>query len=248
MAVTFGQEPASAPEWPVAQIPTEPAPDRTGGAMTPVRWPHHGDLRVIVTDGDVFVAVDDVHALADLDMAGVLPASVPSMSWAKAPGAELVTLYGLSDAAELLEYVATDRAAELLTWMLATIPEILTAQDQDRAGRLESFLTAYTVQQAAAILDRDPAVSIGRQSLFDHLELIGWAARGLNGTWQPTPAALRDRHVAVRMVTVRTGKQTTPYPQLYVTPAGLAELRRSLRALHPDAPATPPAPEQLPFD
>ncbi|MEJ1087025.1 phage antirepressor KilAC domain-containing protein [Microbacterium sp. Mu-80] len=234
-------------DWPVAPIPTAPTPDRTGGHRTPIRWPHHGDLRILTDAGDVFVAATDLHALAEFDTTGHPAILCSTVRWAKNPDADVVEYYTLADAVALLEAASTQQAADLLEWMLVEIPEVLTLQEHDRATRMESFLTAFTVQQAAAILDRDPAVSVGRRALFEHLELIGWAARGLNGVWLPMPAAIRDDWVTVRRVTVRAGKNSHPYPQLYITPAGLAELRRTLHALHPDAPATPPTPETLPI-
>lgn len=245
MAASWGLSAAITPEWSVAPIPTDAHPDLTGGTVTPVRWPHHGDLRVVVVDDEVYVAVADLTALAGIDLDPVWPVQV---AWAKNPDATIVLLYMLRDAARVLEDAGTEQAACLGEWMLSTVPEVLTAQEEDYATRLESFRTGHTVQQAAGILDRDPAVSIGRQSLFEHLQLIGWAERALDGTWQPTAAAIADHVVTIRMVTVRAGKTVAPYPQLYITPAGLTELRRTLRALHPDAPTTPAPAEQLPID
>jgi len=112
---------------------------------------------------------------------------------------------------------------------------------------LEDFLEAYTVSQAARILDRDPAVSIGQKSLFRHLEHIGWAERDLAGTWHPTRAAIRGHFLTVREILIRPGRgQAVPYQQLYVTETGLAELRHTLHALHA-APPDDPEPQTLPF-
>lgn len=236
-------------DWPVARIPSDPIANHTTGERMPLRWPQHGDLRILVDGPDVFVVAEDLHALAGYDGDAVPhPAIVPAVTWSRRSGAELVAHYTLAEAVAVLEYSPTHLTGELLEWMRVQIPAALRPEVLDNLTGLESFMTSFTVRQAAGILDRDPAVSIGRQSLFRHLELIGWIERDLTGVWRPLSAAIRGHWLTVREVSVRAGKSVTPYSQLYVTQAGLVELRRSLRALHLDAPAVVPAPEQLPLN
>ncbi|WP_309129453.1 phage antirepressor KilAC domain-containing protein [Microbacterium sp.] len=253
MAVTFEpSSPTPVSDWPVAQIPTEPVANHPGGEQIPLRWPHHGDLRILVDVDtlEVFLVADDLHALAEFDDTTELhPTIRPTVTWSKRPGSELLEHYTLADAVAVLEHNPTYQTAELLAWLREQLPDVLRDEVLDHAIGLEGFCTAFTVQQAATILDRDPALSIGRTRLFEQLERIGWARRDDVVThWRPTSLAIRHHWLTIREVTVRAGKTATPYPQLYITPDGLAELRRILHALHPDAPATPPEPERLPID
>lgn len=241
-------------DWPVATIPTPPSANHPGGQQLPLRWPHHGDLRILVDVDtlEVFVAAVDLIALAELDdltPADLHPSIRPHVTWSRSGGAEgLLEHYTLADAVAVLEHNPTHLTGELLEWMREQIPLAVADDVIDSAVGLEGFCSAYTVQQAAMILDRDPAVAIGRTRLFAHLERIGWARRGIAQHWEPTSLARRHHWLTIRTVSIRPGtKATTPYPQLYITPAGLDELRRTLHALNPDAPATTPQPEPLPI-
>lgn len=235
--------------WPVAEIPTPPVANHPTGEQIPLRWPHHGDLRILVDVDtlEAFVVAADLHALAELDAEADLHPSIrPSTTWAKRPGAPLIEHYTLADAVAVLEHNPTHQTRELLAWMRVQIPDVLHDDVIDHAVGLETFCTAYSVRQAAMILDRDPAVNLGRTRLFEHLERFGWTYRDIASHWRPTALATRHHLVTVRDVTVMPGtRAAAPYPQLMITPTGLAELRRLLHALHPDTPATLPAPELL---
>lgn len=234
--------------WPVAEIPTTPSPNHPSGVMIPLRWPHHGDLRILVDELDVFAAADDLYALAEYEDTDQHPHPVlrPRVTWARQTGDPLLTMYPLADAVAVLEHAPTHQTAEMLAWLRDFLPTVLRDEVIDAAIGLEDFLEAYTVSQAARILDRDPAVSIGQKSLFRHLEHIGWAERDLAGTWHPTRPAIRGHFLTVREILIRPGRgQAVPYQQVYVTEAGITELRRTLHALYAAPPGEHP-PETLP--
>lgn len=236
-------------DWPVAQIPATPVPNHPAGVFIPLRWPHHGDLRILVDDLEVFTSADDLYALAEYEDPDVHPhpTLVPTITWSKNVGDPLLLLYPLADAITVLEHAPTHQTAELLAWLRVQLPLVLRDEVIDAALGLEGFLDAYTVSQAARILDSDPAVSIGQKSLFQHLELVGWAERDLAGHWHPTRVATRAGLLTIRDILIRHGKHhATPYPQIYVTEAGLAELRRTLHALW-SAPPGHPEPDTLPI-
>jgi hypothetical protein len=237
-------------DWPVAKIPTTPVANHPTGVLIPIRWPHHGDLRVLVDDLEVFISADDLYALAELEAEGDVhphPQLTPDVTWSKNPGDPLLHMYTLTDAIAVLEHTPTHQTGELLEWMRISLPLHIREEAIDAAIGLESFLDAYTVSQAARILDGDPAVSIGQKSLFKHLDYIGWATRDLAGQWHPNRVATRAGFLTIRDVLIRHGKhQVSAYPQIYVTAAGLAELRRTLHALW-SAPPGPAEPETLPI-
>lgn len=234
--------------WPVAQIPTPPVANHPAGVLIPLRWPHHGNLRILVDELDVFTSADDLYTLAEYDEPEhPHPTLLPYVTWAKQPGEALIDLYPLADAIAVLEHRPTHQTHELLAWLREQLPMVLRDEVIDATIGLEDFLDAYTVSQAARILDRDPAVSIGQKSLFEHLNHIGLAERDLVGHWRPTRTAIRRGLLTIRDVIIRARtRAAAPYPQIYVTEEGLAELRRTLHALHP-APPDRPAPEQLPI-
>ena len=75
---------------------------RLAAPVSPLRWPHHGDLRILVDEPDVYVAADDIQTLAGLD-AAPHPEITPGVTWAKHPGDDLVVFYTLEDALAVLE-------------------------------------------------------------------------------------------------------------------------------------------------
>lgn len=240
-------------DWPVAQIPTEPVANHPAGIFMPLRWEHHGDLRILVDedDLDVFVSAEDIYSLAELEDALVdghpHPQLRPLITWARNPGELLLEMYPLTDAIAVLEHAPTHQTSELLDWIRQTLPYVLRDEVLDHAVGLENFCDAYTVQQAAMILDRDPAISIGRTSLFAHLASIEWAERDFVGHWSPTSYALRHKLLTIRDIVIRARtKAAAAYPQIYVTKTGLDTLRGTLHALDKKPPELP-APETLPL-
>lgn len=240
-------------DWPVAQIPAEPVANHPAGIFMPLRWEHHGDLRILVDEDalDVFVSAEDLYSLAELDGHNAYdhphPQLRPLVTWARTQGDPLVDMYPLTDAVTVLEHAPTHQTRELLTWIRQTLPYVLRDEVLDHAVGLEDFLDAYTVQQAALILDRDPAISIGRTSLFAHLASIEWAQRDFVGHWSPTSYALRHKLLTIRDIVIRARtKAAAAYPQIYVTKTGLETLRGTLHALDKKPPELP-APQTLPI-
>lgn len=248
MAAERGTLPAVTPvvDWPVAPIPDlEVHPTHTAGALLPLRWPHHGDLRIIVDDRggkpgrtpEIHVAADDLHALAEIpDDQDPHPTISPRILWAR-HGADPIRCYSLTQALAVIEHTATHATGELLAWMREQIPLVIRDEVLAAATPLESFLDAYTVQQAAIILDGDPQITTGRTRLFTVLEGFGWIARDRAGHWQPLAAPLQHQLLTVRDITIRSGTRAAEaYRQLYITPTGLSELRRLMHALNPTVP------------
>lgn len=236
-------------DWPVAQIPTTPVGNHTTGVLMPLRWPHHGDLRILVDELDVFVTAADMYALAEYEdlERHPHPTLLPRVTWSRNRGEQLLTMYTLADAVAVLEHEPTHQTYALLAWLRKQLPLVLRDDVIDAAIGLEDFLDAYTVSQAAHILDRDPAISIGQKTLFTHLEHVNLAERDLLGHWRPSRTAIRRGLLTIREVLVRRGKHhVDTYPQIYVTEAGLRELRSTLHALY-NAPPGHPEPETLPI-
>lgn len=224
-------------EWPVAQIPDpELATIPAGTPMLPLRWPHHGDLRILVPghrDGvtpSVWVAAEDLLQLLDFGFEledVVRPGEVGT--W-RDPAGPLVEVWPLADATRFAADFPTHQTVELIEWLQDTLPAVVTDEVLDGAVGLESFLGTWTVQQAAIILDRDPAVTIGRKRLFDHLHQLGLVDRDDAGRWTPTGLAIRHGWLTVRGVHISGGPSRGRYDQVHVTSAGLAHLRETLGA------------------
>ncbi|MHC9046778.1 phage antirepressor KilAC domain-containing protein [Microbacterium saperdae] len=249
MAAGWGNPAAIAAEaWPVAPIPAPPTANHPTGVLIPLRWPLHGDLRILVDELNVFVASEDLHALAEFDDGYAHPTVTARITWARTTGAPLTPFYTLAEAMAVLDHNPTHATGELLAWFREQLPLATGDEAIDHAIGLVSFTDAWTVRQAAMILDRDPQISIGRTRLFAHLEHIGWAQRAFaTGTWAPLPYATRHGYLTLRDIIIRSGTRAAEaYTQLYVTEDGLTELRRSLNALYP-APPDPVEPEQLPI-
>ena len=239
----------TADAWPVAPIPAaSPAPTVTGAALMILRWPHHGNLSILVTvdAADVLVAADELHALAEFDDEYSHP-TITTRLLTYSRQHDPAAFYTLADAMAVLDHNPTHVTGELLEWFRVQLPLATGDAAIDNAIGLTAFTDAWTVQQAALILDRDPQITIGRTRLFKHLERLEWIHRDIIGRWSPLPYATRHGLLTLRDITIRSGtRNAEDYQQLYVTQAGLAELRRTLHALNPDPPDVV-EPEQLPI-
>lgn len=198
------------------------------------RWREH-DLHIEIRDDIVYLHAGDVEHLA-----GIAPWSTGETliddDWPlEIDGAPF---YQLATALERCKSADTALAAEFLTWLDVQLRELLTDTSLDHALRVTGFVGSHTVRQAAKILDRDPGISIGMHSLFAHMHLQGWITRTVDtDPWVITAAARRSGWLTIHEVIVR--RRT--YPQIYVTPTGLDELRTTLHALHVHAPPDEPA-------
>lgn len=88
----------------------------------------------------------------------------------------------------------------------------------------------FTVANAAAILNRDPAITLGRDRLFEVLAHVGWIERP-HLDWRPTDDARRAGLVTARPTMIHGRKDV--YMQVVVTDAALLELHRRLGGITP---------------
>lgn len=196
------------------------------------------DLHVLVDHPYVYLSAEDVEAIAGV------PAWATGESLLLDEGQTVdldgVTFYPLDEAVARAreESLTPERAARFLAWIEEHLPLILDPELLEHAHRVPSVTQSYTVAAAAEILDRDPAISMGRARLFEHMAFLGWIERRV-GDWAVTPLAHGRDWLVSRPVIVR-GRR---YRQIHVTRAGLIELRRSLVA-SPAVSAIPASPAQ----
>lgn len=125
--------------------------------------------------------------------------------------------------------------------------------DQERAARIEAEQHAqsleapaaawthmaaaagdYAVGDAAKILSRDPAISIGRDRLFAFMQTEGWLFRGQGRrrAWRAYQSQVDTGRLVEKMgkpfLNERTGETELPEPTIRVTAKGLAELHKRL--------------------
>lgn len=202
-----------------------------------------GDLTIVLKDGGIYLHAAQFEALA-----GIPP-------WAQ--GETLLgddwpleldghPYYRLDDAIARAEAQETAQSAAFLAWLTKTMDELLTEEALEHAHTLPSFMGSYPVRRAAEILSRDPGIDIGMHGLFEHMRLQGWIERDDPHTdWRITTTGRLVDWLTIRDVLVpaptKVGRRS--YPQIYVTPGGLAQLRRTLHAINSNAPPEPePAP------
>jgi len=219
-------------------------------AATPIyrrlyaRWPRHGnlDIRVNITDRSVWLRADQVEQLA-----GIPP-------WATGDtllGDEEVLaigdawFYDLDGAVAKCAHHGTALAVAFGDWVREFAADV-DDQVLENAHQRVAFIHALTVAQAARVLDGDPAISMGRDRLFAHLEQLGWIERSSPAhDWIITREAHQRDWLTLRTVTIPNGIDTRPYLQVHVTHAGLDEIRRTLYALRRGDPAEQPTPIPL---
>ncbi|MGX9348122.1 hypothetical protein [Microbacterium sp. KNMS] len=208
------------------------------------RWAGHGDLTVVVDGARTFLRADDVERLAQVP-AWSEGETVLGDEWPE----ELdgVPFYTLEAAiAKAMEHAGKEPARLFLAWVATDLPAYLAPDVLAQARRDVSPLMSYTVDSAARALATDPGVRVSRHNLFEHLERLGWVER-VEGEWKPTETAR-----ASSLVSSRWEPHPDParpkhsrYERVLVTPAGLDELRATLRT--EAAALTPPLTPSL-FD
>ena len=212
--------------------------ERTGHVTLIPRWLDHGDLTLLVHDGAVYARADQLEHLAHLTP-WASGETLLDTTWPLELNGH--AYYHLEDAIARCEADGSTHATDFLTWLRATLPELINDDVLDQAQYIPGFIGSHPVRVAARILSDDPTISIGRTALFAHMHHHGWIDR-TNDHWTITTRARRNGWLTIRDVilpTVATARRT--YPQIYITPAGLTELRRTLGALHPTPADTPPA-------
>ena len=195
------------------------------------RWPSHGDVRVLVDRPYVYLRADDVEALAGVKPWGSGAVLVPAAD-------ELVQhrdawWYPLHVAIARAELEQTEQAAGFIAWLDDAATHWTDDATLDAAHRAASYGDAVTVRRAADLLSHDPAIAIGQNALFDHLEQVGWINRNSPADdWVITPEAFRANLLTTRPRHVQDGtRRGRRYLQVYVTRDGLTQLRKSLRGL-----------------
>lgn len=143
---------------------------------------------------------------------------------AKAPAFALPQTYAealraLADTAEARE-AAEARAAELEP--AASAWTVMASASGD-----------YSVDEAAKILSRDPAVEIGRNRLFTLMHELRWTYRaGERGRWHAYQAQVDLGRIVQKatppFLNARTGEMENAGPTIRVTAKGLEALRRHL--------------------
>lgn len=201
------------------------------------RWPGHGDLTIVIDGAYTYLRADQVEQLAGIPAWGdgetVLPDEWP-LDVAGTP------FYAIDDAVQKCERHGTALAAEFVSWLR----EFLSTVDDDaleQAHKVVHFTDAYSMTRAARILDADPTITMGRDRLFAYLEQLGWIERSSPAhDWIITRRPHDRDWLTLRAVRVPAGNKTgwRDYLQVHVTPAGIAELRRTLHALNRGAPPT----------
>lgn len=205
------------------------------------RWHGHGDLTIVTRGGRVYLRADQVEQLA-----GIPPwAGGESLLGDTFPlELEGNPYYDVDEAIARCETADTSTAAAFLTWLNDSLEQLLTDEVLDLAQGIPGFIGSYPVRVAARILDQDPAISIGQNSLFTLMHLHGWIERDQHDDWTITLTARRNGWLTIRDVTIpaQTKTHRRAYPQIYITPAGLTELATILHGLHQPIPDAPPPP------
>lgn len=208
------------------------------------RWPGHGDLALIIdATNTVYLRAEHVEALAGVPRWETDSALIAADWPVDVVG---VPHYVAAAAIAKCEQHGTALALEFISWLRTFLDQVDDVV-LEQAHAVVPFVDAYPVARAAELLDRDPAISIGRDRLFRHLEQLGWIERNTPAhDWVITHHAHQRDLLTYRNVRVpaptRAGYRL--YPQVHVTAAGLDELRSTLHGLGrgdptPEHPITP---------
>lgn len=195
------------------------------------------DLRVLVDTPYVYLSRDDVEAIASVPPWSTGDTLIPA---ADEHSIEIsgVTFIPIDAAVDRVHADSTDPAAagKFLFWLDEHRPTFTDASVLELAHQPAPFTTAHTVAAAAALIAAELGISLGRDRLFDHMDSIGWIERNdSTSPWIITALPHNNDWLTFRAVLVgprRSGK-ARPYPQIHVTPAGLAQLTESFRNLRP---------------
>lgn len=202
------------------------------------------DLRVLVHDDVVYLSQVDVETIAGIPPWGTGEVLIPIDHAALFPyrGTDYVRL----DAALARihqDATAPHEADLLLRWIQHDLPAFTTPDVVALAERpVTTVVGAFTVAGAARQLAARAGVALGRDRLFDHMDRIGWIGRNdASSPWIIAAHPHNEGWLIAKTVTVLSGKKARPYPQVYVTPAGIDALERTLPAQSDRAPAARPA-------
>lgn len=227
---------------PVSAGPTADQAPPARSAVIPLhpRFRPGQDVCVVVTETAISVIAADVYAALEAgvepypdDPPRTAPYSIRAHShiWTRDETQQFAAPLRHPDVQEFLQWL-DDRLNQL--WRSGPrelLHQALPHSATDRSQPMPSFHVAveivwYSVADAARILDADSAIySMTQHALFEWLSLNEWISRD-NDVWRPQPDALEAGHLTVVETRVPTLKEL--YPQVCLTPAGLAEIHRRL--------------------
>lgn len=205
------------------------------------RMPAAGDLWVYVDAGAMYLRADHVEALAGIPPWAGGETLLDVDAWETIDGH---VCYPVEVAIARCEAASTVPAGRFLDW-LRSVLESTDDDALDKAQLVPSFIGSHPVHVAARTLSEDPEITVGRDGLFEFMHQAGWLDRQGND-WTVTHTARRNGWLTVRNVPV-PGRGRVPYPQTYITPAGMVELQRRLTAGRRHSPPDP-APHPTLFD
>jgi len=201
------------------------------------RWPHHGDLRVVVDGAYTYLRAADVEQLASIPAWGE-GETIIGDEWPDELNGEP---YYLLDKAltKLRRHLDEETAAEFVTWLDEALPDLIAPETVAAARKPTSFTRGVTVRHAARQL-AGAGIQLGRTGLFHAMHELGWTRRD-GDSWALTSLPLDREWAAVRQIRhPAPGKgRAASYDQIYILPAGLDELVTQLAA--PDQPIPPAA-------
>lgn len=130
-------------------------------------------------------------------------------------------------------YVAALEAKKALEVRVAELEPSAAAWDHLGSGDGD-----WPVADAAKILSRDPAITIGSGRLFARLDEWGWTFRAGDQRWRAKQAQVdlgRLSEIPQSHYHPRTGELVLDPPQVRIKPKGLAEIHRRLGGTSPIA-------------
>lgn len=123
-------------------------------------------------------------------------------------------------------YVASLEARKELEARVAELEPSAAAWDHLASGDGD-----WQVADAAKILSRDPAITIGRDRLFAQMRQWSWIYRAADGRWRVYQSQVnigRLSEIPQSHYHARTGDLVLDAPQVRIKPKGLAEIHRRL--------------------
>lgn len=196
------------------------------------RWPHHGDLRIVVDGPYAYLRAVEVEQLAGIPAWGE-GETVIGDEWPEEFNGEP---FYLLDAAmtKLRRHLDEPTASEFVAWLDEVLPNLLAPDTVAAARTSASFTRGVTVRHAARQL-AGAGIHLGRTGLFHTMHELGWTRRD-GDSWALTSLPLDREWAAVRQIRhPNPGKgRAASYDQIYILPAGLDELIIQLAA--PDQP------------
>lgn len=153
------------------------------------------------------------------------------------PGAELTRREILVMAIEAEDRADRERAARLE----AEVRALELAAPASAWAHMAAAAGDYAVSDAAKILSRDPAISIGRDRLFVFMSGIGWVYRAQDRrkSWTAYQTQVNCERLVEKMgkpyLNEKTGETELPAPTVRITAKGLAELHKRLGGTKPVA-------------